>query len=222
VPLLVRIITTDYPSQTQRGLINDKRVKQDDSFDVSSSEKHELRDKCMTGRHSIHQILETPLSHLFLYVDRLHISLHSPLSTIIHSSQLDKHDLIVFPATFHRRFRCLSNTRRPKRLPKANACLRVFRSAIGNLVRRASFIVVPILGVCLCGTEALGKYVREEAAQGGHADAEDTDEGFEYGPVGCGHAVVGWVGGGGELDEGLEPNDGYDGRAGSCQICVAT
>jgi hypothetical protein len=147
----------------------------------------------MTGDHSAHQILETPRSHFFLYIDRLHVQLHPPLSTIPRCFQLDKHDLIILSATFHRRFRRLSNTGRPKRLPKANARLRGFRSASKNLVRRASFIVIPILGVCLCGTETLGEYVREEAAQGGHADAEDTNKGFEDGPVCCGDAVVCWV-----------------------------
>lgn len=63
------------------------------------------------------------------------------------------------------------------------------------------------------GAEAAGEDAGEEAAEGGHADAEDADEGFEDGPVGCGDVVPGCVCGGGELDEGLEADDGYDGCA---------
>jgi hypothetical protein len=66
----------------------------------------------------------------------------------------------------------------------------------------------------LGGAETLGEYVREEAAQCGHADAEDADEGFEDGPVGCRDAIECGICGGGKLDEGLETDDRYDGSAG--------
>lgn len=81
---------------------------------------------------------------------------------------------------------------------------RVFRArglAARELVRRVGrVVVVVVFGVGLCGAEAAREDVCEEAAQGGHADAEDADEGFEHGPVCCGDIVECGVCRGGELN----------------------
>lgn len=132
---------------------------------------------------------------------------------LLAAPELHEADLVVAASLLDdARVHCLGNGRleqaaseravllAPAALPAAEA-----RVGHGRLV-----VVLPVLGVrgAHGRAEAGGEEAGAEAAEGGHAHADDADVEFERGEDGGEDVVVEWVAAVGELGEGPEAGDG--------------